>query len=149
MAEIYLSTKMKNYPSYQKQKAPQRVMLPMGSLVFINATHPTSKKNIYLCQARIVRQPRRRDDERYKVVITGVQTFGTETSQFLSAFIGMKIVRHSKGISTEKPLTYSYQESRWTALAETEAEQLARRTITNIKKDFIRQRKHQPIQRLD
>jgi hypothetical protein len=120
----------------------------MGSKVYIHATHPANKKAIYLCEARIVRQPRRKDDERYKVIITGVQSFGGETESFLSRLIGMKIIRHSKGITTEKPWKYS-SEGKWFRLEEREAEHLARRAITNIKKDVFRQRKNRSIPRLD
>ena len=138
---------MKN--EYQKFKAPQqRVLLSMGAKVFIHASHPTNKKSIFLCEARIVRQPRRKDDERYKVVITGVQSFGSESERYFNAMIGMRIVRHSKGITTTKPTMYS-SGGRWVGVEEQYAQQLVKRAVTNIRKDILHQKKNCDIPRLD
>lgn len=136
------------YNHNNNKKQHYRHLIPMGSKVYIHATHPGNSKAIYLCEARVVRQPRRQDDERYKVIITGVQTFSNETEAYLRRLIGMKILRDSKSLSQEKPWKYS-SDGTWVRLQESEADQITRRTISNIKKDAVLQRRHRVFQRLD
>jgi len=134
------------YKGHDRNKTPKP--LPIGSTVFVHVTYPKNTRTIYLCEARIVRQPRYRDDQRYKVVIIKAQTFAKETDNILSRLIGMKIVRQLSSLSTEKSWKYS-SEGVWIGMKEKEADQITFRTINNIKKDITRQKKHSLFPRLD
>lgn len=147
MEQIYVNRDNRK-PQYNTARAPVVKPFYNGQPVYVNVSHPQAKNILYTCKGVIIRMPRNKSEEKYKILITGVRAYSDKDSQtHLKQLIGMKIVRHAKAISKEEPWVNTNQS--WLKVDTKEEGRMFRLAVSAIKKEPYRQSKNRPVPRLD
>lgn len=101
-----------------------------------------------MCEGYIVRVPRNKSEDKYKILITGVRAFSEkDSSAFLNRLIGMKVVRQTKAINREEP--WANTSLTWHKLEGQKAMEKFKHTVSAIRKEPHKQSKNRPVPRLD
>lgn len=108
----------------------------IGSKVWLNASTLLSSKDIYLCEARVVRHPLFIGGP-YKVVIVGVRLLTRQDSSDPKIYklLGLKLRKSEDSLIRTRNAFSMHQNEVWVAYTESQSSKAVQRAIAYIKKD--------------
>ena len=139
------SNRNRTYQHQYNQRARStstKPVLPVNDTVVISVHHPVNHRQVYMCEAKIIRQPIYRGGP-YKLLITGIKTnlpVGTNDPAILK-LLGLKLLRRQDNVTSTKTTHWTRQDTDiWVRLDENTIEKTVGQAVINIRRASYRRK---------